>query len=431
MNPSAYQAFARHVNPPLARYLALSGRDQRFARASACEMETDAGEVYTDWIAGFGSLNLGHNPPALVEAARAHLASGVPNLFLECLNPVAGLLAERLVQAAGPGFATAYLCNSGTEAVEAAVKLAMAATGRRGIVYCEGAYHGTTLGSLSMMADGEYRAPFEPLLPHFRRIPFGDLDALATALDAGPAALVIEPIQVEKGVRALPGGFLARAKALCHDHGALLILDEAQTGMGRTGSLFAFQEEGVAPDVLVLAKALGGGVVPLAAMVAGEGLFERAYGDPLRCEIHNSTFGGNSLACQVGLEALARLASPEFLDDVRARAAELARLLEAQVAHHPLVERCFVKGFLGGIRLREGDHPWFTWSHWGMDEFAARPAMGALLVHRLHRRRILAQVCAHDWSSVRIEPPLVVTVAQCQAFVAALREELDWIAGHG
>jgi putrescine aminotransferase len=383
-------------------------------------------------VSGFGSLNLGHNPPALLEALKSHLAGGAPNLYIESLNPFAGRLAERLAHAAGATFETCYFCNSGSEAIEAAVKLAIAATGRRGIVYCEGAYHGTTLGALSMMARGEYRDRFEPLLADFHEIPFNDLGALARALESRPAAFVLEPIQIESGMRVLDRGFLAAARTLCRERGTLLVLDEVQTGMGRTGRLFCFQhEEHAAPDVLVLAKSLGGGVMPLGAIVVSAGLFKRAYGDALTCEIHNATFGGNALACRMGLETLAALDAPGFLDDAARRGEELAGLAHAALASHPLVERIVFRGLLGGITVRETGHPWFSWDHFGVKALRGRPAGGALAVHRMLRRKILVQVCGHDWSTLRVEPPLIVTAENCRAFVSALAEELDWIRANG
>ena len=428
----SFRAFGTHVNPALAQFLSLSGRDQRFVRASGCSLETDEGERYADWVSGFGSLNLGHNPPALLEALNRHLAEGPPNLYVESLNPFAGQLAERLTRAAGAEFETCFFCNSGSEAVEAAVKLAMAATRRRGIVYCDGAYHGTTLGSLSMMARGQYREPFEPLLAGFHEIPFNDLGALAEALARQPAAFVLEPIQIENGMRVLDRGFLAAARALCREHGTLLVLDEVQTGMGRTGRLFCFQhEDQAAPDILVLAKSLGGGVMPLGAIVAGTGLFTRAYGDPLTCEIHNATFGGNALACRMGLETLAALEAPGFLEGATRRGEELAGLAHAALGSHPLVERMVFRGLLGGITLRDTGHPWFSWDHFGMDALSGRPVGGALVVHRMLRRKFLVQICGHDWSTLRVEPPLIVSADQCRAFVSALAEELDWIRANG
>ncbi|MEW6736539.1 MAG: aminotransferase class III-fold pyridoxal phosphate-dependent enzyme [Acidobacteriota bacterium] len=428
---SAYLAYGRHVNPPLAQFLSLSGRDQHFVKAAGCYLITDQGESYADWIAGMGSLNLGHNHPRLIDCITKHISAGTPNLFIENLNPFAGMLAKQLVHSLGEDFATCFFSNSGTEAVEAAIKLAIAATGRRMIVYCQDGYHGTTLGALSMMAQGVYRERFEPLLPSFQAIPFGDLAALQTALSEQPAAFVLEPIQIEAGLRILPHGFLAAAKAMCREQGTLLVLDEVQTGLGRTGSLCAFQQEGAAPDILVLAKSLGGGLVPIGAMVAGPGLFARAYGDYRACEIHNSTFGGNALACQVALATLSIIEQRDFLVTVSERGEQLNHLLTNTLSEHPLVAGITMRGLLGGIKLRDLDHPWFSWQNLGIDDFANMPIVGPLLVHRMYRRKVLVQVCGHDWNTIRIEPPLIVSEPECETFVAILKEQLDWIYENG
>ena len=431
LNADGFLAYASHVNPTLAQFLALSGRDQHFVSARDNVLTTDRGERYKDWIAGFGSLNLGHNPPQLLQRAREHLASDAPNLYAECVNPFSGRLARRLVELAGSSFETCFFCNSGTEAVEAAIKLAIAATRRHHIVYCEGAYHGTTAGSLSMMARGPYRDRFDPLLPQFTAVPFDDLGALAEALARlQPAAFVVEPIQVESGVRALGEGYLHEARRLCNEHGTLLVLDEVQTGMGRTGSLFAFQQQDMAPDILALAKALGGGVVALGAIVIGHGLFQRAYGDYVSSEAHNSTFGGNALACSVGLDALSLIAEPAFLESVRQRGAQLGELLRRQIAPHPLVRRVTLKGLLGGVQLHPVDHPWLSWAGLGFEGLQHMPVTAPLLTHRLHKRKLLTQVCGHDWSTLRVEPPLTVSLDDCRELVDILEQELDWIHEH-
>jgi putrescine aminotransferase len=428
LTADGFVAYARHVNPTLAHLLALSGRDQHFVHAQDNVLTTDRGERYKDWIAGFGSLNLGHNPPRLLEHMRLHLSENRPNLYVEGINPFSGRLAQRLVELAGPSFETCFFCNSGTEAVEAAIKLAIAATRRRDIVYCEGAYHGTTTGSLSMVARGTYRDRFEPLLPQLTAVPFDDLGALTQALaQRQPAAFVLEPIQVESGVRTLSATYMREARRLCDEHGTLLVLDEVQTGMGRTGSLFAFQQQGIAPDIVALAKALGGGVVPLGAIIIGRGQFQRAYGDYLSSEVHNSTFGGNALSCSVGLEALSIISDPNFLETVRQRGAQLMELLHKQIAQHPLVRRVSITGLLGGVELHPLDHPWFSWQGLGLEGMDHLPVTAALLTHRLHKRRILTQVCGHDWSTLRIEPPLTVSLDDCREFVATLAQELDWI----
>ena len=430
MNTDAFADYERHVNPTLGAFLRVAGRDVRFVRATGGTLEDDTGRAWTDWISGFGAFPLGHNPPALTAVMQAHLASGAPMLFVESLNPYAGALAARLVRATGGAFETCLFGNSGAEAVEAALKTAMLATGRPRVAYADGAYHGTTLGALGCMARGPYRADLDAALAPFVEVPFGDLAALEKALAARDiAAFIVEPIQVEAGVRLAPSAYLDAARDACRRTGALFIVDEVQTGLGRTGSLFA-SCPAVVPDVLILAKALGGGLVPIGATLLGEGLWQRAYGSHLKAEIHASTFGGNSLACRVALAMLDTVDDERFLAGVRARGAALFGALQSALAGSPAVERVSWRGLLGGIALRPTRHPWLAWENLGLPELAAQPVAGALVVERLARSSILAQVCAHDWSVVRVQPPLTVDDAACARFVAALTDAIAWLGDH-
>jgi acetylornithine/succinyldiaminopimelate/putrescine aminotransferase len=423
-----YRAYTKHVNPGLGALLELTGRDLRLVRGRGGVLEDAAGRRYDDWISGFGSLNLGHNPEPIKAAIRSHLESDAPNLYVENLNPHAGLLAERLVAAAGPGFETVFFSNSGSEAVEAALKTAIAATGRRRIVHAEGSYHGTTLGALSCMARGPYRKDFEAVLAPAAEVPFGDLGALERELSAGDvAAFILEPIQVEAGVRVATTEYLQGAKALCAKAGALLIFDEVQTGMGRTGTLFAWQGYGVAPDLFTLAKSLGGGLVPIGATVTGRGLWTNAFRGFRRSEIHNSTFGGNALACRAALATLEIVAAPKFLAGVQDRAAKLFSALEKALSGCGAVERVAWRGLLGGIRLREGTHPWLRSENLGLKDLEGEPVSGVLFVERLARRQILVQLCGHDWSVVRVEPPLTVDPEVCGRFVEAVADAARWL----
>lgn len=426
-----YRAWARHVNPVLAEFLAMTGRDHRVRRASGNRLECEDGRVLKDWLAGFGALGLGHNPAGPRAALAAFMASEAPALLVESPAPEAGALAQFLCAQAGPQFATCHFSNSGSEAVEAAIKLAVAATGRHDILYCRGGYHGVTLGALALMHVGDFREPFERVLFRWHAVDFNGVDALRAALAARPfAAVVIEPVQVEAGVNAATPAFLSAARTACTETGALLILDEVQTGLGRCGNAFAFQAHDVVPDVLVLAKALGAGLVPIGATLAREGLFRAAYGSYARCEIDKTTYGGNALACTVALAAARELCAPELLAQARATGALLARLLAERIGTHPLVAGVRMHGLLGAVELRESAHPWFDWAAYGLEEFAARPNLGPLLVHRLYRRGFVTQICGHDWRALRIEPPLTVSAADCEEFVAALAAELDWVASH-
>ena len=425
----AFDSFTRHVNPALGRFLKVVGRDYRFVHAEGCSLHTNQGEVLTDWVAGFGTLSFGHNPPFAKAALAEALQSSAPHLYVDSLNPFAGRLAEALIGAAGEPFETCFFANGGAEAVEAALKAAVACTGRAKIVYAEGGYHGTTLGALGCMAQGPYREPFEALLPGgFQSVPFGDSAALAQALASEPAAaFLLEPIQMEAGVRIASSEYLAQAKRLCQQTGSLLVLDEIQTGLGRTGKVFAFQHSQVQPDILIVGKALGAGLVPISAAVFASGVWERAYGSLLRSEIHNSTLGGNALCCSVGLAVLQQLADGALLEQVQQRSAQLSQGLSRVIEGRRSVLRVSLRGLLGGIQLRPVTHPWATWAGLGMPELEPRTSSAALLVQRLAKLRILAHVCGHDWSVLRIEPPLMVSVQACEEFIAALAVGLDWL----
>lgn len=427
-----FAAWGRHVNPPLADVVRRLGREHRIVEAGGNRLVCASGRVFTDWIAGFGSLALGHRPAGPLRALQQQAASMAPGLLVESAQPEAGRLARRLVELAGPPFETCHFGHSGSEAVETALKLAIAATGRHEIAYCRGGYHGVTLGALALMDSGDFRDPFEPALRRWRAVELNDAAGLQAALaDRRCAALVIEPVQVESGLRACDDAFLRAARAHCDASGTLLVFDEVQTGLGRCGANFLFQTGPVVPDVLTLAKALGAGLLPLGATLAREGLWRAAFGGYRRAGIHQTTYGGNALACAVGLAAVEELSDPERLAAVRERGARLQAQAERQLAGHPLVERVQCFGLLGGLRLRPLDHPWFDGEALGLEPGDRRPTVGPLLVHRLYRRGLLTQTCGHDWSSLRLQPPLDVSDADGEALVEAVAAELERLHAHG
>src|SRR5579859_2973198 len=291
-----YELYGRYLNPQHPKVLHAIGFDKVYTRAEGAYLYDADGNQYADFLAGFGVFAAGRNHPvirkALHEALDAQLADWTQ---FDC-NPLPGLLAEKLL-AKAPGLDRVFFCNSGTEAVESALKFARYATGRGRVLYCDHAFHGLTTGSLSVNGADEFRRGFAPLLPD-TALPLGDLDALAAELRKGDvAALIIEPIQGH-GVLMPPDGFLAAAAALLHDHGALLICDEVQSGFGRSGKFFAYQHEEVVPDIVAVAKALSGGFVPVV---------EKVYSSMDRVMVHSTTFKGGVLAMTAGLASLAVL----------------------------------------------------------------------------------------------------------------------------
>ncbi|MCA8978456.1 MAG: acetylornithine/succinylornithine family transaminase [Planctomycetes bacterium] len=286
-------------------------RDIALVRGQGARVWDADGRAYVDCTAGHGVAAVGHAHPRIA-AAVAQQAATLITCQDAMPNDVRARFVERLVEFLPPGLERVFLCNSGTEAVEAAIKLARLSTGRTGVVAATGAFHGRTLGALSATWRPEFRAGVEPLVPEFRHVPFGDLAPLEEALGDGPAALILEVVQGEGGVHALSGDYLVAARELCDRHEVLLVLDEVQTGFGRTGHRFACEAHGVTPDLICLGKAIAGGL-PMGAVAAGSRVA------PPRAGSHGSTFGGNPLACAAGLATL------DVFEDERLveRAAEL------------------------------------------------------------------------------------------------------------
>ncbi len=376
------------------------GPPQRvLVRGEGCYVWDADGNRYLDLMAGIAVNALGHAHPFLVSAVTAQLASlGHVSNFFATAPQVA--LAERLLDllAAPPG-SRVFLCNSGTEAVEAAFKLARR-TGRAGMVAAEGAFHGRTMGALALTHKPGYREPFEPLPGVVRHVPFGDLPALRAAVDDSVAAVVLEPVQGEAGVRPAPEGYLPAARGLCSAAGALLVLDEVQTGIGRTGAWFAHQHPhlggGTLPDVVTLAKGLGGGI-PIGAVVAlGDG-----PATLLGPGQHGTTFGGNPVAAAAALATLHVLER----DGLVQRASELGRYLREGVngLGHALVTGVRGEGLLLAVQLAEP---------------VARPLAEALLESGMIVNAVTAD-------AIRLAPPLVLTTEQTDEFVAALPAALD------
>ena len=417
-------SYEEHVNPTFGRFLSMTGRALHLVHARGTALTASDGRMFDDWVAGFGVFNLGHNPEPVLDALRAALDGHAPNLFPENVNPPAAELASALTRAAGAPFEIAHFTNSGSEAVEMALKTAIVATGRTSIAYAERAFHGTTLGAISCAGKGPFREGLEGVLHDFVEVPFGDAGALERD---DLAAFIVEPVQMEGGARVASAEYLREVRAVCDRRGTLLLFDEVQTGMGRTGRLFAFQAFGVVPNVVVLAKALGGGVMPIGATLMTRELWSRAWSPYMRCQASDTTFGGNTLSCRAALAALALLDVPEFLANVRSRGEELFAALYARIGESPAVARISSLGLMGGIALREPSHPWLSWTNIGMPELEGSSVAGPLFIDRLQRDGILAQVCAHDWSVVRVEPPLIVSRETCERFVDAVGRGVEWL----
>jgi putrescine aminotransferase len=412
---------ARHVNPAFVELLDLLGYGRVFTRASGTRMWDDEGREYLDALAGFGALNLGHNPPRIAARLAAFLAAGAPNLYHVGPSPYQGELAEALAARLPEPLRISMFSGSGAEAVEAGLKLARAATGRGAYISCAGGYHGTNLGTLSVMDTARLREPFEPLLANCRAIAFGDLAALEAALAAHTAAaFVVEPIQAEAGVRIPPADYLREAAALCRRHGTLMILDEVQTGMGRTGTMFAFERAGFVPDVLALAKSLGGGIAPIGATITSDEWHARAYGSTQRFDLHGSTFGGHSMGCVAALETLATIDDEALCARAESLGARLLAALRARLAGHPLVAGVRGQGLLVAIEIGPTGSGWADRLAPGMVAMAAEKVIGQWMAVRLLERGVVCQPAAGAWNVLKLQPPLVISEVEVDELVAAV-----------
>lgn len=365
-------------------------RDIAVVRGEGACVWDDEGRRYIDCVGGIGVASIGHANPAVAEALaeQARVLVSCPGIFY---NDVRARLLAELVSIAPEGLTRAFLCNSGAEAVEAAIKFARLATGRARVVSAMRGFHGRTLGALSATHKKQYREPFEPLVPGFSFVPFNHIEKLRAAVGEDTAAVIIEPVQGEGGVRPAGRDYLSAARRICDEAGAVLVFDEIQTGFCRTGRMFACDRYGVAPDVLCLAKAIAGGV-PLGAVLA----HERLQPPPGR---HGTTFGGNPLACAAALAAI-RFMRDERLDE-RAEALG-ARFSERFARHRPARVRAVRQvGLMIGVELRE----------------RCRPYLGALA-----ERDVLALPAGT--TVIRLLPPLVITEAQIDEVADTLTEVL-------
>ncbi len=420
---AGYELHARYLNPQLPRMLHAIGFDQVYERAQGAYLYDRDGNSYADFLAGFGVFGVGRNHPVVRAALHEVLDGELADLVQFDTPLLPGLLAEQLL-AKAPGLDRVYFCNSGTEAVEAALKFARYATGRPRIIYCDHAFHGLTTGSLSVNGAAEFRQGFDPLLPD-ARIPFGSLDALEAELrKGGVAALIVEPIQ-GKGVHVAPPGYLAGARQLLHDHGALLICDEVQTGLGRTGRFFGYQHDDVEPDIVTVAKALSGGFVPVGATLAKDWIFGKVYSSMDRVLVHDSTFGANAAAMAAGLASLAVIEDEQLVSNAERTGAALQAALTELAGEYEMLAGVRGRGLMiamefskpRSLKLRAG---------WNMLQAARRGLFAQMVVGMLFRRhRILTQVAGDYMEVIKLLPPLTIGDTEVALFRDAFAEVMD------
>ncbi|MFF7233821.1 aminotransferase class III-fold pyridoxal phosphate-dependent enzyme [Streptomyces sioyaensis] len=419
-----YELHARHLNHQLPRMLHTIGFDKVYERAEGAYFWDTEGQDYLDMLAGFGVMGLGRHHPVVRQALHDVLDAGLADLTRFDCQPLPGLLAEKLLSHA-PHLDRVFFGNSGTEAVETALKFARYATGRPRILYCTHAFHGLTTGSLSVNGEDGFRDGFAPLLPD-TAVELGDLAALERELKRGDVAgFVVEPIQ-GKGVHPTPPGFLRAAQDLLHRHRALLIADEVQTGLGRTGDFFAYQhEDGVEPDLVCVAKALSGGYVPVGATLGKDWIFKKVYSSMDRVLVHSASFGSNAQAMAAGLAVLAVMADEQLVAHARHTGDLLRSRLAALIDGYELLHDVRGRGLMIGIEFGRPKSLSLR-GRWRMLQ-AARKGLFAqmVVVPLLQRHRILTQVSGDHLEVIKLIPPLIIGEREVDRFVEAFTAVMD------
>jgi ornithine--oxo-acid transaminase len=416
----ALDLHAQTINPQFVKLLRTIGFDRRWARAEGAYLWDEDGNRYLDVLGGFGMFNVGRNNPRIREALIEALELERPGSVQLGVDSLPALLAEELLSRAPGSVGKVLFTSSGTEAVEAALKLGRAAAGRSRVLSAEHAFHGLTLGSLSANDGAEFTSRFGPLLPGFERVPWNDLEALERELAREDVALfIVEPVQ-GKGVNLPADGYLAGAQELCRRYGTLFCVDEVQTGFGRTGRMLALEHWGLEPDLVTVAKSLSGGYVPVGALLMSDAVYERVFDSLPNAVSHGSTFAPNDLAMVAGLATLREL-------DEQGLVGRSARLGEELLERtRPLADRSGVVREVRGLGLMwaiEFEEPEGGSRTWRMLERIQPALFAQLVVVPLFRdHRILSQVAGHGLNVLKALPPLVVTEDDLDWFVGSLEE---------
>jgi ornithine--oxo-acid transaminase len=423
---SALDVAARHFNPSFVEGLRLLGLDRQYVRAEGCWLEDANGARYLDFLCGFRVLSLGHNHPVVRQAIADGALACWPNMHQMDVSPLAARLAQMLVERATPGLEIVRFGNSGAEAVELAMKFARRATGRPRLVAARSGYHGLTYGALSLSGRPDlWQEGFAPMLSSCVSVPFDDLDALERELARGDvAAFIVEPIQGEAGIVVPHDDYLPRAQALCREHGTLFILDEIQTGLGRTGRFLAAEHWGLEPDMVCLAKALSGGFVPVSATLMTRDIANKVFGDVEHCAIHFSTFEANNLAMLAGIATLQVIDDEHLVERAQRMGELLLERLHALHAKHEFIREVRGKGLFAAVRFGvprslKAKLVWKLAEDTGDGFFVEAIVMALMKDHR-----VMAQPAGHDPYVLDCTPPLIVTEAEIECFVAALDDVL-------
>ncbi len=397
------EKYEKYLNPALVKVFRFMGLNTIEWEASGSIVKDIYGEEFLDCAGGYGMFVPGHAHPKIIRAVKEQMDLMPLSSKVLLSKPLADL-AEALAKVTPGDLQYSFVCNSGTEAIEGAIKLARMATKKPNIITTKNAFHGKTLGALSASGREQYKEPFKPMLPGFIQIPFNDKEAVKKAMDEDTAAVLLEPIQGEGGVIVPDDDYLKAVRDICDQHGVLLILDEVQTGFGRTGAMFAAEHYKVVPDILVTAKALGGGVMPIGAFSAREAVWEQFIVHPL---IHTSTFGGNPIACAAGIASIEVIQEENLVEKAKLNGEYFLEELKLIADEFPQVfKEVRGKGFLIGLEMTES-------------------GAAGLMINEFIENGILAVYTLNNPKVIRMEPPLNISQEQMRYVLKVLRQTAE------
>ena len=419
--PDRYALHTAHLNEQMVRVLQTIGYDVGFRAGQGQYLFDRKGDRYLDLLSGWGVFAIGRNHPVVRDALKAVLGSDLPNLIQMDVSVLSGVLAERLL-AHTPWLDKVFFSNSGAEAVEAAIKFARCATGRPEIAYADHAFHGLSYGALSLTGDKMFRDGFGTMLPGCVEIPFDDLAALEKTLSTKQvAAFIVEPIQ-GKGVNLPSDGYLAGAQALCRKYGTLFIADEIQTGLGRTGKFLAIEHWGVEPDMVLIAKALSGGHIPVGAVICRKRIFDKVFSRMDKAVVHGSTFSKNDMAMAAGLATLEVIEGERLVENAARTGARLMASFADMAERYEFVKTVRGKGLMIGLEFGSPRSLKLK-AAWSLLETANAGLFSQIITIPVFKdHKIVAQVAGHGMNVVKLLPPLTITDADCDWIESAFED---------
>ncbi len=414
----------QYLNNQMVRVLKTIGYDRHYQRAVGQYLYDQNGTEYLDLLSGFGVFAVGRNHPTIVSALQETLTLELPNLVQLDVSVLSGLLGQEILKTTPDNLNKIFFCNSGTEAVEAAIKFARYTTKREKIVFCEHGYHGLTMGALSLNGETIFREGFGPLLPGCSAIPFNDLAALEAALSQKDvAAFIVEPIQ-GKGVNLPDDNYLPEVERLCKQYGSLFVADEVQTGLGRTGKFWAVDHWNVKPDMICMAKALSGGFVPVGAVAITQKIMDTVYNRMDRAVVHGSTFSKNNMAMAAGLATLHVLKEEKLVENCAAVGTDIIDSLNAMSGQYEFLKEARGKGMMIAIEFQSPKSLTLK-AAWAMLEAANKGLFCQMITIPLFKdHHILTQVAGHGMNVVKLLPPLNLTQKDRDLIVSAFAKTI-------